>query len=65
MKAQDKGSVPTMVRVGTLPRTGRAPVARALGVGDWAWRKGRRYGTVLVGLERRCVLGLRPDLPGR
>jgi transposase len=35
---------------------------RVLGVDDWAWRKGRSYGTILVDLERRAVIDL---LPGR
>ena len=37
----------------------RAP--RALGVDDWARRKGRTYGTILVDLERRRVTDLLPD----
>ena len=32
-----------------------------LGVDDWAWCKGQRYGTILVDLERRCVIDLLPD----
>ena len=37
-----------------------APV-RILGVDDWAWRKGHSYGTILVDLERRCVIDVLPD----
>jgi transposase len=34
---------------------------RVLGVDDWAKRKGQQYGTILVDLERRCVIDLLPD----
>jgi transposase len=45
----------------------RKPVAsspnspRILGIDDWAWRKGQRYGTILCDLERRTVVDLLPD----
>jgi transposase len=47
-----------LVRRMPLPAR-RAP--RVLGVDDWARRKGRTYGTILVDLERRRVTDLLPD----
>lgn len=34
---------------------------RVLGIDDFAFRKGQVYGTILVDLERRCVVDLLPD----
>src|SRR5690606_25942146 len=46
------------IRAGTLPNA--APRVRVLGVDEWAYRKGRDYGTVLVDLERRRIVDLLP-----
>ena len=34
---------------------------RVVGIDDWAWRKGQRYGTIVVDLERSDVIDLLPD----
>lgn len=34
---------------------------RVIGIDDWAWRKGQRYGTMICDLERRQVIDLLPD----
>lgn len=36
-------------------------LVRRLGVDDWAWRKGQKYGTILVDLERHRVVDLLSD----
>lgn len=51
----------TLLRlVARSPETA-TPVPEVLAVDEWAWRKGRRYGTVLVDLERNRVVDLLPD----
>jgi transposase len=34
---------------------------RIVGIDEWAWRKGQRYGTILIDLERHRVVDLLPD----
>jgi transposase len=51
-----------MVRSGALAVP--PPPPRVIGVDDWAWRRGRRYGTIICDLERRRVVDLLPDRGG-
>jgi transposase len=32
-----------------------------VGIDDWAWRRGHRYGTIVCDLERREIVDLLPD----
>jgi transposase len=48
-----------LVRAAALP-TRETPL-RLVGVDEWAWHKGIRYGTVLVDLEAHRVANLLPD----
>src|SRR4051812_43617791 len=54
-------SADTVLRlVRSLPLPEPEP-PRVVGVDDWALRKGRTYGTIVVDLDRRRVLDLLPD----
>ncbi len=37
------------------------PEPEIIGIDDWAWRKGNRYGTLIVDLERGCPIDLLED----
>jgi|SRR5450756_1599677 len=47
------------LRQRTRPFPSSSP--RVLGIDDWAWRKGQRYGTILRHLERGEAIDLLPD----
>ncbi|MGY8681868.1 ISL3 family transposase [Bradyrhizobium sp. UFLA05-153] len=47
-----------MIRSAEL-RSPEAP--RVIGIDDWAWRKGLRYGTIICDIERNRVIDLLPD----
>jgi transposase len=43
------------------PSSQTATEPKAIGVDDWTWRNSCTYGTIIVDLERRKVIGLLPD----
>jgi transposase len=51
----------------TLLRTLRRRAARphdaptVIGIDDWAWKRGQRYGTLICDLQRRRIIDLLPD----
>ena len=55
-------SADTVLRlIRRMPLPEQQDTPRVVGVDDWAIRKGRTYGTILVDLERRRGLDLLPD----
>lgn len=47
-----------LIRAAPLPAAGQL---RAVGVDEFAWRRGQRFGTIIVDLERRRPVDLLPD----
>ena len=54
-------SADTLLRIIRRTVMEPAPTPRVLGVDDWAFKKGNRYGTILVDLEHRDPVDLLPD----
>lgn len=55
------GSRSTLLRrVRSLPDA-EGPEPHVVGVDDWAWRKGHRYGSIVVDLERGCPIDILED----
>jgi len=51
----------TLLRLVQDTPTPAATAPKVLGVDEWAWRRGQRYGTILVNLEDHQVLDLLPE----
>jgi transposase len=51
----------TLLRVVRRPAALGSSPLYVVGLDDWAWKKGQRYGSLICDLERRCVVALLPD----
>jgi transposase len=51
----------TLLRVVRRHATRDRSPLRVIGIDDWAWKRGQRYGSIICDLERRRIVDLLPD----
>ena len=51
----------TLLRVVRRRAIDHTEPLRVIGIDDWAWKRGQRYGTIICDLERRRIVELLPD----
>jgi len=51
----------TLLRLVRTAPVSPTPALQAVGIDEWVWRRGHRYGTILVDLETHHVMDLLPD----
>jgi transposase len=51
----------TLLRVVRRRAVQPSKESRAVGIDDFAWKRGHRYGTIIRDLERRCIIDILPD----
>jgi len=51
----------TLLRLVRAAELEAHPSPRVVGIDEWAWRRGQRYGTIICDLERRRVIDLLPE----
>ena len=51
----------TLLRVVRREATMESMALWMVGIDDWAWKRGHRYGTIVCDLERRRIIDILPD----
>jgi len=51
----------TLLRAVRRHAAGDSSSLHVIGIDDWAWKRGQRYGSIICDLERRRVVDLLPD----
>jgi transposase len=51
----------TLLRAVRRHAAGNSSPLNVIGIDDWAWKRGQRYGSIICDLERRRIVDLLPD----